>query len=174
MERKCVENQMGHAGEELPERTFCWGETLHRAEGHQGRSLKKKIRAASKEKLQKASWLKSRRTVNRRKRGARWMSWESRGDLGESRESSCREPSSCWKIITTIIHTLILVSLWMNKGAKWTSKTQQVQKKERKNTTNSSCWILVLLGVCPGDLWYLGNTLHDSKNKVVKRSRGES
>lgn len=132
MERKCVENQMGHAGEELPERTFCWEETLHRAEGHQGRSLNKKIRAASKEKLQKASWLKSRRTLNRRKRGARWMSWESRGDLGESRERRSREPSSCWKIITTIIHTLTLVSLWMNKGAKRTSKTNWYKKKKKK------------------------------------------
>lgn len=41
LERRCVENQMGHPGEELPERAFCREEALHRAAGHQRGSLQK-------------------------------------------------------------------------------------------------------------------------------------
>lgn len=41
-----MENQAGNSGEELPGRTLGVVEALHRAEGHQGRSLKE-IRAAS-------------------------------------------------------------------------------------------------------------------------------
>lgn len=41
IERRCVENQTGHTGEELPQRTFCRAEALHRAVGHQGGSLQK-------------------------------------------------------------------------------------------------------------------------------------
>lgn len=41
LERRCVENQTGHPGEELPERAFCREEALHRAAGHQRGSLQK-------------------------------------------------------------------------------------------------------------------------------------
>lgn len=85
-----------------------------------------KIRAAWEEKLQKPSSLRSRLEEMR----------ESRRDSGRTRESSTREQSSCWEIITTTVHTFLLVSFWMNKGTKWTS-TKQDKKISRAAVVGS-------------------------------------
>lgn len=128
MEQSCVENQTGNSGEELPERTFCRVEALHRAESHQGRRLKE-IRDAAKEKLQIPSWLRSRKSVNRRTRGAGWRRWES---AKEEEKAAQGNRAAAGRLLQPS------VTLWSSSLFGWirAQNERQKQKKKRKKRKN--------------------------------------
>lgn len=83
-----------------------------------------------------------------------------------------REQSSCWKIITTIIHTFLLVSFWMNKGTKWTSTKQNKKYHKQQLFDLSSAWSLSRWDSLVEELPSKrnpGNTRQDSKSGMFAK-----
>lgn len=127
MEWRCVENQMGQSGEELPERMFCRGE-LHRVGGQRGRSLKIYLK---KELLRKGC---SKNQVGWGA-GEAWRGGReeqvggvgSQEEIHEHQERGTPANRAAAGGLLQVSFTLILVSLGMNNGKRWTWKTKQIE-----------------------------------------------